>query len=58
MQNFGLGCSVRQALLIETEPRELEEYDQEPNDGGLPFGAALQPFVFVQYRRDVVLPIE
>jgi hypothetical protein len=57
-QDFGLGCPVRQALLIETEPRELEEHNQKPNHGGLPFGAALKPFVFVQDQRDLLLPIE
>ena len=57
-QDFGLGCPVRQAQLIETEPRELEEHNQKPNYGGLPFGAALQPFVFVQDQRDLLLPIE
>jgi hypothetical protein len=51
-------CPVRQALLIEAKPRELEEHDQKPDDGGLPPGAALQLFIFVQYRRDLVIPIE
>jgi hypothetical protein len=39
-QNSGLGCPVRQALLVEAKTRELEAHDQKPNDGGLPFGAA------------------
>ena len=57
VQDSGLGCAVRQALLIKAKPRELEEQNQQPNDGGLPFGAALQPFILVQYERDVVVPI-
>jgi hypothetical protein len=58
MQDFGLVRSVRQALLIEAKPRELEQHNQQTNDGCLPPGAALQLFVFVQYRRDVMAPIE
>jgi hypothetical protein len=45
-------------LLIEAKPREFEQHNQKPNDGGLPLGTALELFVFVQYRRDVVVPIE
>jgi hypothetical protein len=47
-----------QALLIESKPREIEEHDQKSTDGGLAFDAAPEPLVFVQQRRDVVLPIE
>jgi hypothetical protein len=45
-------------LLIEAKPREFEQHNQKPNDGGLPLGTALELFVFVQYRRDVMVPIE
>jgi hypothetical protein len=44
-----LGRTVRQTLIFESKPRELEQHNQKPNDGGLPLGAAFQPFVFVQY---------
>ena len=57
-QDSGLGCPVRQALLIETKPREFEQHHQQANDGDLPLGAALQLFIFGESRRDVVLPIE
>jgi hypothetical protein len=57
-QDFGLGCPVWETLLIEAKPREFEQHNQKPNDGGLPLGTALELFVFVQYRRDVVVPIE
>ncbi len=52
------GCPVWETLLIEAKPRELEQHNQKPNDGGLPLSTALELFVFVQYRRDVVVPIE
>jgi hypothetical protein len=57
-QDFSLGCPVWETSLIEAKPREFEQHNQKSNDGGLPLGAALQLFVFVQYRRDVVVPIE
>ena len=50
--------SSRRRCSSRRNPESFSSTTRSGNDGGLTLGAALELFVFVQYRRDVVLPIE
>ena len=57
-KTIGRVVRKRDRIHLGLVPCLLGQHDQQAHNGGLPLGTALELLVLVQYRRDVVVPIE